>query len=105
MATACPCPTATCPEKHRLDDAVWRIVRELLALQDQESAANDGQAFERILLARKLAIQRHDDATTRRFVTRLPSRLLTPEKIGVGVPWFSPPTSGELPLETRKPDY
>ena len=60
MATAVPCLNTTCEEKQQLDDAVWRAVRELLALEDAGPA--NGPAPEKLLLARKLAVQRHDDA-------------------------------------------
>jgi len=58
MATAALCPKVTCEEKQRLENAVWHAVREVLALHDQEA---DGMTPAK-LLARKLAVQRHDAA-------------------------------------------
>lgn len=50
-----------CEERQRLEDAVSHAVREVLALQDAGGAAV-GPGFKQLLLARKLAVQRHDDA-------------------------------------------
>ena len=60
MATAALCPKVMCEEKQRLERAVWHAVRELLALQDQDDVSSPARS--KLSLARKLAIQRHDDA-------------------------------------------
>ena len=64
MATTAPCATSSnCEEKLRLNDAIWSAVREVLELNDVPDARlGDSPDLARLVLARKLAIQRHDDA-------------------------------------------
>jgi hypothetical protein len=55
---------SVCEEKVRLSDAVWSVVREIVELNDRriDSLNPDSPGLEGYSRAKKLAIQRHDDA-------------------------------------------